>query len=250
MRSITTAFLLSVMVVACSPKQETVDIEKITNGYDLIRAMNIQYQGKWYDKLFIEQKIEFFKEGKPYRDEVSYEYLMLPGKARNYMGDPEEGNYEIYLNDSMYVFQSDSLVHKQDAVYPLLVLGFDVYLQKPEKTFKQLNMSHFNMKKMHLAEWRDRPVFVVGAAKGDDKSPQFWIDKERLYCVRVKYNPMSKIQIDIELNEFKPLNEAWIATHFTYKRNGELIIVENYLDYSVPDNIDPELFNVVDHKKQ
>ena len=56
----------------------------------------------------------------------------------------------------------------------LLVLGFDVYKQPPETTLKIVQAEKIDIAKFHEETWDGRPVYVVGAEKGDLNSPQFW----------------------------------------------------------------------------
>ena len=41
------------------------------------------------------------------------------------------------------------------------------------------------MTQIHEEKWEGQDVYVVGAAKGDLKSKQFWIEKNRLLFVRL-----------------------------------------------------------------
>ncbi len=74
-----------------------------------------------------------------------------------------------------------------------MVLGFDVYAQPVEIDRPQLRELGFDLTKLHESTWQGRPAYVVGAAAGDTVTRQFWIDKERLYFVRMvepgKQNP-------------------------------------------------------------
>lgn len=65
-----------------------------------------------------------------------------------------------------------------------MVLGFDVYVQPVAETVRKLRLLKFDLAKLHEITWEGRPSYVVGATAADSTSPQFWIDKERLYFVR------------------------------------------------------------------
>ncbi|PYX34972.1 MAG: hypothetical protein DMG81_19205, partial [Acidobacteria bacterium] len=70
-----------------------------------------------------------------------------------------------------------------------------------------LRSEKFDITKFHEETWKGRAVFVVGAEQGDLKSPQFWVDKERLLFVRL-FQPARADATktdDIRLEDYRPL---------------------------------------------
>jgi hypothetical protein len=182
------------------------------------------------------------------RTETWNEVLELPGKVRSNIGQVEDGNCEIFINGTYYWFRDGKLMQKRETQHVVLLLGFDVYLQDPKTTLSLLEEAEFDLNVIHETIWNDRPVYVVGAEKGDENTNQFWVDKEHLYFVRhIKASPKGNL-IDVELRGFEKLEGGWIATEIVFKRNGEVILAEEYLDYGVPEEIDPDVFNVEELK--
>jgi hypothetical protein len=203
------------------------------------------YQGTWYERLHIEQEVTYFKDGRPDRTEVWNEVLELPGNVCSIVGSIEDGNREVYTGDTVYIFREDSLVHKSKTVHSTLLLGFDVYLQDPERTVAQLTEAGFAMERLHESTWRNRPVYVIGAQKGDLESNQFWVDRERLVLVRkVERSVSGKNLIETEFNEYTQLGDGWIAMELVFKRNGELALSEKYLTVSIPEHVDSAVFDI------
>ena len=222
---------------------------QITNGEELIKAMYAKYKGRWYDKLKIVQKVTFYRSGEEQGSQIWSEFLDLPGKVRSNIGPVENGNAEIFLHGQFHRFQNGKLVSSQKAPHPVLWLGFDVYLQAPEKTIAMLKEVPFDLGKIHETIWQERPVFVAGADKDDFKSNQFWIDKEHLYFVRAITTSPSEALIDIEMNKIVRLGGGWIATQLIFKQNGEIILKEDYQENPILDKIDPSVFDVKNFKK-
>lgn len=216
----------------------------VTSTAGLIKAMHERYAGKWYDRATITQKVEYFKEGEVESTETWNEILDLPGKVRSNIGPVEDGNCEIFVNGTYYWFRDGKLVQKRDTQHVVLLLGFDVYLQDPDSTLRQLEDTEIDLDLFHETAWNGRPVYVVGAKEGDFDANQFWVDKENLYFVRQIQISRAGNLIDIQLSDFEALDDGWIATRFVFKRNGEMALAEEYLDYGVPEAIDPEVFNV------
>jgi hypothetical protein len=117
--------------------------------------------------------------------ETWYEAAELPGKLRIDIAPLEGKNTLLFRNDSLYEFKGGKLAESRPMVHPLMVLGFDVYAQPVDVTVRQLRSLGFDLGKLHESTWQGRPAYVVGAAAGDTVTRQFWIDKERLYFVRM-----------------------------------------------------------------
>lgn len=237
--------LLSISII--SARLDT--FSQIKNGEDLIKAMYEKYEGKWYKKLKIIQKVTYYRNGEEQGSQVWSEFLDLPGKVRSNIGPAENGNAEIYVDGEFHRFQEGKRVGGQKAPHPVLCLGFDVYLQEPEKSVAILKEVPFDLGKIHETVWQERPVYVVGADKDDFKSNQFWIDKEHLYFVRTIFTSPRGAVIDIEMNRIVRLGEGWIATQLLFKRNGEIFLKEDYQENPILEEIDPAIFDVKNFKK-
>jgi len=222
---------------------------QITDGKQLINAMYEKYKGKWYDKLKIVQRVTYYRNGEEQGSQIWTEFLDLPGKVRSNIGPSEDGNAEIYLHGEFHRFQNGKRVGGQKAPHPVLCLGFDVYLQEPEKSIAMLKEVPYDLSKIHETVWQERPVYVVGADKDDFEPNQFWIDKEHLYFVRTIFKSPRGTLLDIEMNKIVKLGEGWIATQLIFKRSGEIILREDYQENPILDKVDPAVFDVENFKK-
>ncbi len=222
--------------------------EGFSNGEALVRAMHARYVGKWYPRLKLEQDVTYYRDGKPERHEVWNELLELPGKVRSTIGDAKDGNAEIYVTDTVYYVEKGKVVRQKKAVHTVLLLGFDVYVHPPEKTIQTLESDGMNLGVIRADTWQGRPVWVVGAQSGDNTTPQFWIEQERLLLVRAVRKSASGFLVDVQIGGYEPLGGGWVATEFAFYRDGQPFITEKYRSYSVPESIDPATFDASSFK--
>lgn len=199
------------------------------DGKALIQAMHQRYHGKWYKSMTFVQTTEFLKPNP--RTETWYEAMKVPGFLRIDIAPLDSGNTLLFRADSLYQFRQSALRGSRAFVHPLMVLGFDVYADAPEKTGEKLTALGFDLSKIHEAEWQGRPAFVVGALKGDTTSTQFWIDRERLVFVRMlQPAPNGTGTSETVFNKYQPLGKGWVAVEVLFSTNGELSLKESYAD--------------------
>ena len=220
--------------------------QTISTPAQLIAAMHDRYAGKWYHSLTFEQQSITHKPDGTDSTETWHEALLLPGKLRIDIGDRGAGNGMIFANNHLSVFREGKLVNERDFIHPLLVLGFDVYAEPVDVTMQQLQQLHFDLATMHQDSFDGRPMYVVGAKPGDLKTPQFWIDKERLYFVRM-IQPSEKQPDRIQDSRFTDYKQVegggWVAEHVELYVDGKLVFEEKYSDVKVNPPVNEELFD-------
>lgn len=220
--------------------------ETIKTPAQLISAMHDRYARSWYHTLTFEQdSITHAPEGS-LTTERWHEALMLPGHLRIDVGEPKDENGMLFVADRLYVYRNGKLASDRNYIHPLLVLGFDVYAQPPEKTLLQLKDMQFNLDSMHEDLFEGRPMYVVGASNIDVKSPQFWIDKEFLYLVR-KIGPDAKnpsFTQEVRFEDYKRVaGGGWVAEHVEVLVGRQLVFEEKYSDVQVNPKLDPAMFD-------
>jgi hypothetical protein len=128
---------------------------------------------------------------------------------------------------------------------PLLVLGFDVYGQPPERTSAILRELGFPGGPVREDTWDGRPVWVVGGAPGDLHTHQYWIDRERMVFVRLLQPfPGDTAQtFDVRFNKYRPLGGGWIAPEVEALVGGERTLYEEYFDVRENPRLDDAMFD-------
>ncbi len=226
-------------LAAGSPSAAPADPPK--DGIEVITRMRERYLGKWYRTLTFVQKTTL-PDGKV---ETWYEAAELPGKLRIDIAPLEGKNTILFRNDTLYDFKGGTLAESKPLIHPLMVLGFDVYAQPVDTTIRQLRALGFDLTKVHESTWQGRPAYVVGAAAGDSVSRQFWIDRERLYFVRMvepgKQDPSARVET--QFNNYIPMGQGWLETEVRFLVNGETRMLEEYTEPKADVKLDPAIFD-------
>ena len=241
LRSMLSLAVLAAAPLPASPRPAVIEPPK--DGVELIGRMREHYLGKWYRTLTFVQKTTL-ADGKV---ETWYEAAELPGKLRIDIAPLDGKNTLLFRNDSLYEFKGGKLAKSQPMVHPLMVLGFDVYAQPVEATVRQLRSLGFDLGTLHESTWEGRPAYVVGAAAGDSLTRQFWIDKERLYFVRLvepgKQDPSARVET--RFNKYIPMGQGWLETEVRFLVNGETKMLEEYTEPRAGVELSPAIFDPV-----
>lgn len=212
------------------------------DGEALIKAMYDKYKGKWYKTLtFVQTTSDMKKNSK----ETWFEAARIPGILRIDIEPVDSGKTILFRNDSIYQFDQGKVKGSGPFVHPLMVLGFDVYMDPTDKTISRLKGLGFDLTKIREDKWQGRPVYVVGAAKGDTATKQFWIDKERLLFVRMLETSKngSHPLVETQFNKYIPVGQAWCSVEVKFIVNGNLQTMEEYADVKGDPPLPDELFD-------
>jgi len=217
----------------------------IASADALLRAMHDRYNSTWYNTLTFVQKSTTYNPDGTTKIETWYEAALLPGKLRIDIGPPADGHAYVLNDGNATLFEKGKDPRSRPLVNLLLVLGFDVYKQPPETTLKIVQSEKIDTNKIHEETWQGHDVYVVGAEKGDVKSPQFWVEKDRLLFVRLlqaaRANPADTD--DIRFVNYQTLAGTWIAARVEIWNGEKLIFTEDYSDIKANPKLDAALFD-------
>ena len=223
--------------------------QTIHNGEDLLRAMHDRYKNSWYHTVTFTQKSTTYQADGTSSAETWYEAALLPGKLRIDVGPASDGKGYIYSDGKLTIVKDNKVVKSEKSINMLLVLGFDVYTQDPATTIQVVKAEGYALSKLREDVWDGKPVYVVGAEKGDLKSRQFWVEKESLLFVRdiePARGDATKVD-DIRFIHYQSLAGAWIAAGVEVYVEGKKVFSEDYSDIQanvklVPGTFDGEKF--------
>ena len=230
--------------------------DEIRNGQDVLRAMHDRYANSWYGTLTFEQKSTTFNPDGTTKVETWHEALSVPGKLRIDIGAPSDGNGYLLVDGTVTIFHGGKETGTRPLVNMLLVLGFDVYRQTPDATSKVVQGEGYDLTKFHEETWNGQTFYVVGADKGDLKSKQFWVEKNRLLFVRLfeptKDDPAKFHQILFE--DYRQMSGGWVAALVEVKVDDKKVFSEEYSDMKTnvklaPGTFDPKEFNTTHWEK-
>src|SRR4029077_8742001 len=241
MRRMVCLYCLAVCLCAAIPANS----QEIRDGAALLTAMHDRYKDSWYESVvFKENAITLNADGTS-TTEVWDEALELPGKLRINRGPASEGNGFVFVDGTLTTFQKGKTTGTRPFVHMLLVLGFDVYRQEPKTTIDQAKCKGFDLAQIHEEKWDGQDVYVVGAAKGDLKSKQFWIEKKRVLFVRLiepDEHDATKIH-DTRFRGYRKLSTGWISARVEFYTDGKNTFNEDYFEMRANAKFDPALFD-------
>jgi hypothetical protein len=213
------------------------------SGRDIVKKMHDRYAGKWYRSFTFSQTTEMYRNDSLRATQTWYEFIRFPDRFRMDFGSADSGNAAIFRGDSCYRFrngklQSTTINHTEGLVF---LLG-GMYFYSLAQTFTIFDSLHFDLGKAHENTWKGRPVYVIGANKGEDDINQLWVDKSDLYPVRmIKMNGNSRLEALIE--DWKAVEGGWLETRCSFYLNRKLIQVETYHDYKANIPLEDRIFD-------
>ena len=233
-------------VAACGPmvitSGGTAAPAGLRTGDQLLNAMHNRYDNRWYRTLTFVQKSTYYRpDGSMLRSETWYEAAALPGQLRIDLGEPSRGNGVLYRSDSTYQMQSGRVTQVRLGSNPLLTLGFDVYTQPQYRTADQLRREGINLGLLRVDSLDGRRMYVVGAARGDSTTNQFWVDAERLLFVRLIQTEAGRTR-DIRFERYTQYAPGWVAEEVRVIVGGRMSFHEEYSQVRVNPTLDDNLF--------
>lgn len=240
----------AVLLAACVRRQpaitaRTLPVAAPATADGLLEAMRARYAGRWYrTATFVQRTLVVDPRDGSERRQTWYEAMALPGRLR-IDRDSTLRTGTVFANDSQYVVLDGVMRRAVPGHNALLVLGFDVYAQPAPRTASVLRALGFPAGPVRADTWRDRPVWVVGGAPGDERSPQYWVDQERLVFVRlIQPDPANPAQaFDARFEQYRPLGGGWIAERVEAYTGGKRTLLEEYSDVRADVALDPALFD-------
>jgi len=218
---------------------------KISNTNELIAAMQKKYGNSWYKTAtFVQQTTNFQPDGTS-KVETWFEAMSVPGSLRIDFTPVSGGNGILFTGGRIFIFKDGKVDSTRPFDHPLLILGFDIYRSPASEVTAKLQALKFDLSQFREDTWQGRPVYVVGAKTGDLHSPQFWIDKENLYFVRM-LRPASKDATqtqETQFNKYQKLGGGWMAPEVIFMVNGKVVTTEEYSDIRADVKLDPRLFD-------
>ncbi|HEU4507551.1 MAG TPA: hypothetical protein VFR78_04880 [Pyrinomonadaceae bacterium] len=218
---------------------------QISNTNELIAAMQKKYGKSWYKTAtFVQETTNFQPDGSS-KVEIWYEAMSVPGSLRIDFAPTREGNGILFTGGKIFVFKNGKVESERPFEHPLMILGFDIYRLPVGEVTTKLQALKFDLSQFREDTWQGRPVYVVGAKAGDLHSPQFWIDRENLYFVRMlrPTGKDGKQTQETQFNKYEKLGGGWIAPEVIFMVDGKVVTTEKYSEIRGDVALDPRLFD-------
>jgi len=218
---------------------------KIPSTAELIAAMQKKYGKSWYKTATFVQETTNFQADGTSKVETWYEAMSVPGRLRIDFTPVSGGNGVLFTGGKIFVFKDGKVESTRPFEHPLLILGFDIYRSPASEVTAKLQALKFDLSQFREDTWQGRPVYVVGARAGDLHSPQFWIDQQNLYFVRM-LRPAGKDGTqtqETQFNKYQKLGGGWMAPEVIFMVDGKVVTTEKYSDMRANVKLDPKLFD-------
>jgi outer membrane lipoprotein-sorting protein len=218
---------------------------KVTTTEQLVAAMQTKYAKSWYKTATFVQKTTKIDGDGNQKVETWYEAMSLPGSLRIDYTPTKDGNGILFTDSQIYVFKNGKVDANRPFVHPLMVLGFDIYGLPAAEAMEKLKGLKFDLSLFREDSWQGRPVYVVGAKAGDLHSPQFWIDQQNLYFVRMirPGGPDGAQTQETQFNKYQKLGGGWMSPEVIFMIDGKVVTTEEYSDLRANVPLDPKLFD-------
>jgi outer membrane lipoprotein-sorting protein len=239
-RSRTSATILAAAII-CGP-MSAAGQPTLASGEAVINAMHQRYADTWYKTVsFTESMMR--RTGADSVSETWDEVLLMPDRLRIDVRGANPKRAYIYNGDSLFVVRGDSVTRVAQPNI-LFLMGFSVYRQPVEQTLRELRAQHFAMTPVHEDSWEGHSVYVIGAAKGDLRARQLWIDRDRLLFLRA-LQPDARDSAktdDYRFDNYKHEPGGWISETVLELVDGKDVFHEEYRDVRINAQLDPAMF--------
>jgi outer membrane lipoprotein-sorting protein len=218
---------------------------QIKDAESLIKAMHAKYSGNFNANItFIQLNQDIDETGKVTHS-MSYEAFHYPGKFRNDMGPSTMKEGYIVADDKITTFKDGKKVQEKPCVMDVGLLTGDIYFMAVEEAIKECKKHGYDLTKFREDVLKGKSVYVVGTTdKADEKSPQFWIDKQELYVVRdINFSEEDGQLEDIHYLEHAKVGKAWVEERVEIYANGKLVKKEHYAEVKADNKFDPKMFD-------
>lgn len=244
MRSIPFQLLLFFLIYNGVSISSTQAQKELSTAKALVKQMHKLNKGKWFDAFtFVQRTIRFDENGQTRDSSTWYEAIEYPKNFRIDYGDLKNGNANIFRNDSIYAFRSGSLQRADLNPQQFLLMKGGLYHYKVKEVLSMLEDYGYDTSKFRSDQWNGRPVYVLGAEKGDEQSAQFWIDAKHYYLVRRISSTSNNNVLDVHYSDHIAGGGGWVEQTVKFYLDGRYIQIEYYEEIDTAPELPHSLFD-------
>ena len=150
-------------------------------------------------------------------------YAALPGRLRvDVLPTSTRAGY-VRNRQRLSVFNRGRRVSTSRRVDLATLLAYDVFAQSIDTTIMWLDSAKIRYGLLRRDYWFGRPVWVVGAERGDHSSPQFWVDADRWRVVRVIQRDTRNRVADARFLDYTEVLDVPVPTRIAIYVDGDLV---------------------------
>jgi hypothetical protein len=205
---------------------------KIDSTESLMKEISSRYYGKWFTHVKFSQTTDSYENDSLVKSEIWDEEYHFPANLIIYMTPGDTSNRYICRNDSVLIYENDTLTHEEKATHDAIILSMDIYNMTFPEIMNRLGDLQYDISKFYETTYNGRKVYVMGVDKGDTSSYQAWFDAEHLYLIKL-IKPIEEGVREVELRNYIQLEKGWIEQEYLFKRNGKVYKHEKYFDITL-----------------
>jgi hypothetical protein len=149
-------------------------------------------------------------------------YASLPGRLRVDLLPTSRQAGWVRNRQRLAIFERGRRISTSNRVDLATLLAYDVFAQSIDTTIMWLDSANVRFALLRRDFLNGRAAWVVGAHRGDDTSPQFWIDAERWRVVRVIQRDARNRILDVRFTEYTQLLDVPVPTRVVTYVDGAL----------------------------
>jgi len=212
------------------------------NSTAVLQKMYKRYHGKWHTTRSFNQTTEMYRKDTLFKSQTWYEHILYPNKLRIDFDSLKSGNGIIFRADSTYVISKHKVVRSVKNENELIFFLGGMYFVPFDQVLAHFKELHYDLSKFHTDTWKGKPMYVIGADKGDEKVNQLWIDQKKLVAVRfLKYEDGSKEEGTME-EQIPVKGGGWSEMLCKFYVNDHVLQIEKYHDVVGGGAVDKSMF--------
>jgi hypothetical protein len=215
---------------------------QLKSSEDVLNAMLLRHTGKKCRTLTFSQNT-YRPNDSLNKHMIWYEAIEYPDKFRIDFNGTSHGNAAIFRNDTAFRFRNGKLMDQRVDKNDLLLILGGMYFRKKEDVVQRLKSLNYELGHFSENTWNKRPVYVIGALKGDTISNQIWVDKADLEVVRTLSHLSPGEVLDLHIQSPMLACGGLLETRYSFYINGKLDQIEEYKEIQTNIKIDPGVFD-------
>ncbi len=198
------------------------------NGQELLTAMHKRYYQAPCKIYAFSQRNTHYKADTVSSHSEWHEVIEFPDKFRIDFGNPSEGNYVVFRNDSVFNFKAGKQVKMRADSNTLLLLLGGMFYRPLDDVIARVKAQGYDLDVLSEQIWNEETVFVLGALQDELAKNQIWISKKTLRVLRILESKNEKDRMDMRFEGHQDWCKGYVENKVSFRRNGKLEQVEEY----------------------
>ena len=171
-------------------------------------------------------------------------YASLPGRLRVDMLPTSRQAGWVRNRQRLAVFDRGRRVSTSKSVDLGTLLAYDIFAQSIDTTIMWLDSANVRFALLRRDFLNGQPAWVVGAPRGDETSPQFWVDAERWRVVRVIQRDARKRIVDVRYTDYTEILDVPVPTRVVTYVDGVLLEQQQLANFATNPAVSPRAFDL------